>query len=399
MGFRLMLRFLFVVFTILCFSKPTSAVILVVPGEEDWDESERHCLFRAIEEYSILPHGLTAEIAQSYFQSNLTEKEFVQETISSLFPKKSFRIEDVPATLVDIAALHENFLELYEREDDNLYNWLSTTSEWSENTRKAIYFGVSKMVLSAVDQENSYEEALKFLFQGIPKEFQKKSSFVRVKKDLNSQISLLKEGLRLEENGIKNDSFVWFRGTKGVKINDTEQVLDFPIDVSPLLASSNLAYFHTLSSKEQFGSMQSFSFGVSLLAGVMADLNACTYSVAIRVGDCYALQIPKKDFFSETGNALWLMPNVNPTLQVLSGGERFHPRSNGAKVDGPPRFYYNPQLDYKKLTFTMSDLLLNNTILIQYNREVVTENSHNEIKKDFHQAYQRLHDILNSEKP
>lgn len=390
-----MFRFLFVVFTMLCFTKAVSAVILVVPDENDWDESERHCLFRVIEEHSIFPCGLTSETAQSYLKSNLTEKEFVQENISRLFPKKSFRIEDVPATLVDIATLHENFFKLYERKDDNLGDWCHTR-KWSENTRENIYFGVSKMVLSAVDQEKSHEEALKILFQGIPKKFQE-GSFVRVKKDLNSQISILKEGLRQEENALKKDSFVWFRGTKGVTINGIGQVLDFPIDLSSPSEHSKLECFHTRSPEEQFESMQSFSFGVSLLAGFF-DNGACAYCSAISGSNCYALQIPKKYFFSATGNELWRMPNVNSTLQVLSVGEHFHPRSNGNKVKGVPLFLFNSKLDYKKLTLAMSDLLLNNTTLIQYNREVVTENSHSEIKKDFHEAYQKLHDILNSEK-
>lgn len=60
--------------------------------------------------------------------------------------------------------------------------------------------------------------------------------------------------------------------------------------------------------------------------------------------------------------------------------------------------FFDPTLDYKKLALAMSNLLLNNTILIQYNCEIVTENSHGEIKKDLHTAYQKLHDALSSEK-
>lgn len=392
-----MFRFIFFVFTILCFIKSASAVILVIPDEKDWNESERRSLFQTIEEYSILSGGLTPEIARSYVESNLTEKEFIQESISKKFPKKSLRIKDVPATLVDIATLHENFFTLYEREDDNLNDFLPT-NQWSENTRMHIYFAISAMVLSTVDQEKSYEDALKVLFEGIAKKFQEDSSFVRLKNDLDSSVSLLKEGLEQEENALKSDSFVWFRGSKGEKVNDTEQVLNFPIDLSELSKSTKLTDFHTLSPEEQFKSMQSFSFGVSLLAGFAADSRACTYSYAIGGRHCYALQIPKKYFFTEPGNKLWLMPNVNPVLQVISGGERFHPRSIGRKVDGHSRFLFDPTLDYKKLALAMSNLLLNNTILIQYNCEIVTENSHGEIKKDLHTAYQKLHDALSSEK-
>lgn len=383
-----MIRFFSFVSILTLFAQASSAVILAIPDEKDWDEPSRSQLFKMLEDHSIFLNKLDSEKARSYVESNLTEQEFIEQEISKQFPNKKVQIADVPATLVDMGALNEEFFMLYPRTDNNLQEWLGPI-EWPEEQKVNFYFNVSKLVLSAVQNEGSYERALNALFSNIAPLHKGKFSFQHMKRDLDSQNSRVREALRLETEALQEDSFVWFRGIKGVDIKNYGMALDCPI------SQKSLKNFSSLTQKECFESMRSLSFGASLLAGITGDPKACAYSIAKTTSTkLYSLTLPKKSLLSEEWKGLWYKPNGHPALQALERGEFFHPRLNGGVVEGYPLFHFDDTLNYKDFTRLTSRLLLENSSLIVFEDSVVTPDSHLEEKAKFREVHQRLYDFF-----